>query len=87
MGKTIMLSIGGETAWEYLTSELQAVWFADFLWYSFGPQNEAYTDAYPRPFLTNSVNGFDFDIEHDGGACKLIFHLSIRPFFEKEKPP
>lgn len=71
MGKTIMLSIGGETAVEQLSSELQAIWFADFLWYSFGPQNEKYTDVYPRPFQANSVDGFDFDIEHDGGFGNL----------------
>lgn len=71
MGKTVMLSIGGETAAQALTSDLEAQWFADFLWYSFGPQNELYTDAYPRPFLANSVDGFDFDIEHSGNFGKL----------------
>jgi chitinase len=80
MGKTVMLSIGGETAYQQLTSDLDAIWFADFLWYSFGPENENYTDVYPRPFLSTSVDGFDFDIEHDGGAGRfsllvLIFHL------------
>lgn len=71
MGKTVMLSIGGATATQALTSDDEAVWFADFLWYSFGPQNELYTNSYPRPFLDNSVDGFDFDIEHSGSFGKL----------------
>lgn len=70
MGKTIMLSIGGETAYETIPDKDVAVWFADFLWYSFGPHNSALDDTFPRPFQNNSVDGFDFDIEHDGGYGK-----------------
>lgn len=67
MGKKILLSIGGGTAYQSIPSEEVAVWFADFLWYSFGPHNPAMDGTFPRPFLDNSVDGFDFDIEHYGG--------------------
>lgn len=70
-GKTIMLSLGGETAWEKLQDDSVATWFADFLWYSFGPYNPDKPE-FPRPFQENSVDGFDFDIEHDGGAGKFL---------------
>lgn len=36
-----------------------------------GPQNDLYTDTYPRPFKANSVDGFDFDIEQSGNFGKL----------------
>ncbi|KAJ5689350.1 hypothetical protein N7462_003742 [Penicillium macrosclerotiorum] len=83
LGKTIMLSLGGETAYQKLEDELTAIWFADFLWYSFGPENPNYTDVYPRPFLDNSVDGFDFDIEHDGGYGYAIMINRLRTHFEE----
>jgi chitinase len=78
-GKTILLSIGGGTATgESLPNDATATWFADFLWYSFGPYNpliaslswtaELRTTAFPRPLLDNSIDGFDFDVEYNGGA-------------------
>ncbi|KAJ5741317.1 hypothetical protein N7533_010726 [Penicillium manginii] len=65
LGKTVMLSLGGETAYEDIPNDEVAEWFADFLWYSFGPPGQ--NDTFPRPFLDNQVDGFDFDIEHNGG--------------------
>jgi chitinase len=68
MGKTVMLSIGGAyTTNEVILSDEIATWFANFLWYSFGPYQPGET-FFPRPFQNASVDGFDFDIEHNGGA-------------------
>ncbi|KAJ5709004.1 hypothetical protein N7493_010338 [Penicillium malachiteum] len=68
MGKTILLSLGGSSADPGVMSHEVAEWFADFLWYSFGPYNaSAVEQGFPRPFQNNSVDGFDFDIESDGG--------------------
>lgn len=81
-GKTILLSIGGGTATrQSLPDDATARWFADFLWHSFGPYNplisslswtqELATIAFPRPLLDVSVDGFDFDIEYNGGAGRF----------------
>ncbi|KAJ5723705.1 hypothetical protein N7488_001740 [Penicillium malachiteum] len=68
MGKTVLLSLGGSSADPVVMSHEVAEWFADFLWYSFGPYNaSAVEQGFPRPFQNNSVDGFDFDIESDGG--------------------
>lgn len=68
LGKTVMLSLGGETAYQTIPSDEVAEWFADFLWYSFGPPGQ--NSSFPRPFHDNQVDGFDFDIEHNGGYGK-----------------
>jgi len=65
MGKTVLLSLGGDSAWPIGLTDTVAESFADFLWYSFGPLNEEMSQ-YPRPFQNSSVDGFDFDIEHNG---------------------
>lgn len=72
LGKTILLSIGGAypTNQQILSDDI-ATWFADFLWYSFGPHNPALDAIFPRPFQDASIDGFDFDIEHNGGAGKV----------------
>jgi chitinase len=70
LGKTVMLSLGGETAYEDIPTDEVAEWFADFLWYSFGPPGQ--NDTFPRPFQDNQVDGFDFDIEHDGGYGNVL---------------
>jgi chitinase len=67
-GKKILLSLGGapgSTQYQ-LTSTSDAEYMADFLWGAFGPLQTHNT--WPRPFDdaatgTNSVDGFDFDIE------------------------
>ena len=67
-GKKILLSLGGAPgSTDYqLTSTADAENMADFLWGAFGPLQAHNT--WPRPFDdvttgTNSVDGFDFDIE------------------------
>lgn len=78
LGKKVFLSVGGDSAYPIPLTDDVAEWFADFLWYSFGP-NQANTryevglfdnyvkDIFPRPFQNVSVDGFDFDVEHNGG--------------------
>ncbi|OAL65648.1 hypothetical protein A7C99_2746 [Trichophyton rubrum] len=69
-GKTIMLSLGGQAVDGSKTysvkTRLSAVSFADFLWGAFGPVSPGWGG--PRPFGDNVVDGFDFDIEANGGA-------------------
>lgn len=67
-GVKLILSIGGvfSSSSNYsVSSDANAVDFANFLWGSFGPYDAAYDG--PRPFdvdgVHNSVDGFDFDIE------------------------
>lgn len=73
MGKTVLLSLGGEGATTGVLDHETALWFADFLWYSFGPYNaSAVAEGFPRPFQNNTVDGFDFDVESDGGHGMFI---------------
>ena len=80
MGKTVLLSLGGAYTTPAPMSTEVAEWFADFLWYSYGPYN-AFANAlgFPRPFQNVSVDGFDFDIEHNGenGKLTLCFLVSL----------
>ncbi|KAL4894576.1 glycoside hydrolase superfamily [Aspergillus ambiguus] len=68
-GKKVFLSLGGAYPDnQAILSENTALAFADFLWLSFGPVNQSWVDVGgPRPFRDVSVDGFDFDIEHNGG--------------------
>ena len=70
MGKTVLLSLGGDSSHPKALDIETAKWFADFLWYSFGPYNAdaLASGLYARPFQDVSVDGFDFDIEHNGGS-------------------
>lgn len=77
-GKTVLLSLGGASPnTQKILSEQSAIDFADFLWGAFGPVTEKWTAANgPRPFRDVVVDGFDFDIEHNGGYgmfCLLVF--------------
>ncbi|KAF3900168.1 Endochitinase [Trichophyton interdigitale] len=69
-GKTIMLSLGGQAVDGSKTYSVKtrqsAVRFADFLWSAFGPVSPEWDG--PRPFGDNVIDGFDFDIEVNGGA-------------------
>ncbi|KAF4285112.1 hypothetical protein CNMCM8686_005152 [Aspergillus fumigatus] len=65
-GKKVLLSIGGAYPPDQsILSEDSAVAFATFLWGAFGPVAEGWEG--PRPFGDVVVDGFDFDIEHNGG--------------------
>lgn len=60
-GKKVLLSIGGGAGSYFLKSSDSAEYFANFLWGAFGPDSG--TGAYPRPFGSSAVDGFDLDIE------------------------
>jgi len=68
-GKIVLLSLGGATpANQEIESEESAIAFADFLWGAFGPKTDDWIEVNgPRPFDDVVVDGFDFDIEHNGG--------------------
>lgn len=74
LGKTVLLSLGGQAGTYSLTGEDAGVEFADFLWGAFGPRQDAWVEAnLPRPFDIMTwdglfsqevvIDGFDFDIE------------------------
>lgn len=67
-GKKVLLSLGGEyPANQQILSQESAEDFADFLWGAFGPVQDDWVQAgNPRPFGDVVVDGFDFDIEHNG---------------------
>ncbi|KGO44881.1 Glycoside hydrolase, superfamily [Penicillium expansum] len=94
-GKTVLLSIGGGSATtQSLPDDATGEWFADFLWYSFGPYNSAISSLgweesmlgqlYPRPFLTAAVDGFDFDIEYNGGVGYAAMINRLREHFSTD---
>ncbi|KAL2010511.1 hypothetical protein VTN00DRAFT_6318 [Thermoascus crustaceus] len=68
-GKIVMLSLGGAYPMDQeIKSEESALAFADFLWGAFGPKIDDWIGVNgPRPFGDVVVDGFDFDIEHNGG--------------------
>lgn len=69
LGKKVFLSLGGTYPdTQHIKDEDSAKAFANFLWLSFGPPTEGWAaiDG-PRPFKNVTVDGFDFDIEHNGG--------------------
>ncbi|KAF7588551.1 hypothetical protein BBP40_005540 [Aspergillus hancockii] len=86
-GKKVLLSLGGATPDDQqILSTETAVGFADFLWASFGPVNDAWSAWNgPRPFGNVSVDGFDFDIEHNGDFGYATMVTRLREHFA-EKP-
>ncbi|KAK2836884.1 hypothetical protein FQN49_006624 [Arthroderma sp. PD_2] len=80
-GKTILLSLGGqgEGAGYSVDSRGSAERFADFLWGSFGPVSPDWDG--PRPFRDNVVDGFDFDIEVNGGPYYEFMVKRLRSHF------
>jgi chitinase len=63
--KTILLSLGGATSPEQgFHDDDKARVAAQKLWDMFGPPNANIPDS-DRPFGTASVDGFDFDFEHE----------------------
>lgn len=68
-GKKVFLSLGGDsTSSQIIESQTSAINFADFLWATFGPKSDKLTLLEnSRPFGDAVVDGFDFDIEKNGG--------------------
>ncbi|GAD97348.1 class III chitinase ChiA1 [Paecilomyces variotii No. 5] len=68
-GKKVFISLGGASPanGQVINNDDSARDFADFLWGAFGPKTDAWTaQDGPRPFGDAVVDGFDFDIEHNG---------------------
>ncbi|KAB8234681.1 class III chitinase ChiA1 [Aspergillus alliaceus] len=86
-GKKVLLSLGGATPDnQKILSTKSAIGFAEFLWASFGPVDDAWVAwGGPRPFGNVSVDGFDFDIEHNGGFGYASMVTRFRELFA-EKP-
>ncbi|PGH12653.1 hypothetical protein AJ79_04151 [Helicocarpus griseus UAMH5409] len=82
-GKTILLSLGGATDTYKIESTKSAVEFADFLWGAFGPKTKAWGDK-PRPFGDVVIDGFDFDIEHNGSFGYTTMVHRLRALFEED---
>lgn len=79
-GKKVFLSLGGAyPANQEITSDQSAIDFANFIWGAFGPVTAEWnqTDG-PRPFGDAVVDGFDFDIEHNGSYG---IRIPIPPFY------
>ncbi|PGG96843.1 chitinase, partial [Blastomyces parvus] len=78
-GKKILLSLGGATPDYKLKNQRSARDFADFLWGAFGPKTVQWGNK-PRPFGDVVVDGFDFDIEHNGdnGYVTMVDRLRYR---------
>ncbi|KAK1141946.1 Chitinase 2 [Aspergillus melleus] len=65
-----------------ILSETDAPLFTDFLWGAFGPIDDAWVAMNgPRPFGDVVVDGFDFDIEHNGGFGYAIMIDRFREHF------
>ncbi|PYH78570.1 glycoside hydrolase, partial [Aspergillus uvarum CBS 121591] len=85
-GKKVFLSLGGAyPATQQILSEDSANDFADFLWGVFGPKTDDWvSNNGPRPFGDVVVDGFDFDIEHNGDygyatmVNRLRYHYSLQ---------
>lgn len=79
-GKKVFLSLGGDSgSVQQIESEKSAIKFADFLWDSFGPNNNKLALlGSPRPFGDAVMDGFDFDIEAGGGfGTYLLVRISV----------
>ncbi len=84
-GKKILISIGGDSPGNQLTSKDAATSFANQLWQIFGPKPSGFTG--PRPFGDNVVDGFDLDIESGDGKFvpDLAHSLSSLTASDKSK--
>ncbi|KAI9754336.1 MAG: hypothetical protein M1815_005700 [Lichina confinis] len=83
LGKKILLSLGGATPETYRVSSDEAgAQFADFLWGAFGPAHSSYSG--PRPFGDAVVDGFDFDIEHNGSGGYAALITRLREHYEED---
>jgi chitinase len=83
MGKTILLSIGGETFTENaLSSSDVATTAAKSVWAAFGPKQSGSSTT--RPFGDAVVDGFDFDIEHPDLSNLDVFASELRSLMDAE---
>ncbi len=83
LGKKILLSIGGASPDTYrINSDESAKKFADFTWKAFGPKSSSYNG--PRPFGDAVVDGFDFDIEHNGSNGYAAMVTRLRELYKSD---
>ncbi|OJJ48479.1 hypothetical protein ASPZODRAFT_62397, partial [Penicilliopsis zonata CBS 506.65] len=82
-GKTVLLSLGGASPTnQQIESHDSAIAFADFLWGAFGPVDDTWiANNGPRPFGGAVVDGFDFDIENNGGYGYATMVKRLREHF------
>ncbi|RJE18946.1 chitinase [Aspergillus sclerotialis] len=83
LGKKVFLSLGGTTPDnQKIKDEDSAKAFANFLWLAFGPPTEEWAaiDG-PRPFKNITLDGFDFDVEHNGGSGYATMINTLRERF------
>jgi chitinase len=71
-GVKILLSLGGAAGSYSLQSQAEAEAIGQFLWDSYG--NSGNTTV-PRPFGKTFVNGWDFDIELNGGSSQYYQYM------------
>jgi chitinase len=71
-GVTVLLSLGGATSSYSLQSQAEAESIGQYLWESYG--NSGNTTV-PRPFGNVFVNGWDFDIEVNGGSSQYYQYM------------
>lgn len=82
-GVKIILSLGGATSSYSLQSQAQAEQIGQYLWDSYG--NSGNTTV-QRPFGSNAVDGFDFDIEVNSGSSQYYRYMiaKLRQNFAKD---
>lgn len=82
-GVKIILSIGGATSSYSLHSQAQAESIGQYLWDSYG--NSGNTTV-QRPFGSDFVDGWDFDIEVNGGSSQYYKYMiaKLRSNFAKD---
>lgn len=83
-GKKILISIGGDPSSPYqLNNDNEGQEFADVMWHMFGPKPAGWTG--PRPFGDNIVDGFDFDIEANGGTGYGAMASALRSYMDSDQ--
>ncbi|KAJ9407395.1 CAZyme family GH18 [Paecilomyces variotii] len=85
-GKKVFISLGGAypADGQVIDNDDSARDFADFLWGAFGPETDAWVAQNgPRPFGDAVVDGFDFDIEHNGPTGYAALARRLRDNFSE----
>ncbi|KAM3511786.1 hypothetical protein MY11210_004541 [Beauveria gryllotalpidicola] len=82
-GVKILLALGGAAGSYSLQSREQAEQIGQYLWDSYG--NSGNTQV-QRPFGNNSIDGFDFDVERNGGSSQYYQYMiaKMRDNFAKD---